>query len=111
MYLQTIQFHVSQFAYLIDRLKKIDEGGRSLLDSSLLMLRSNLFDGDKHQADRLPVLLAGQGGVSLSTGRVLNYFDRPEDERRACSLYLSLMNPMGVSLPQFGDADRPLVDL
>ena len=111
MYLQTNQFHVSQFAYLIDRLKKIDEGGRSLLDSSLLMLCSNLFDGDKHQADRLPVVLAGKGGGSLSTGRILNYLDRPDEERRACSLYLSLMNRMGVRLPQFGDADRPLADL
>lgn len=111
MYLQTNRFHVSQFAYLIDRLKKIDEGGQSLLDSSLLMLCSNLFDGDKHQADRLPVVLAGQGGGSLSTGRILNYLDRPDEERRACSLYLSLMDRMGVSLPQFGDADRPLADL
>jgi len=111
MYLQTNQFHVSQFAYLIDRLKKIDEGGRSLLDSSLLMLCSNLFDGDKHQADRLPVILAGQGGGSASTGRVLNYLNRPDEERRACSLYLSLMDRMGVRLPQFGDADRPLADL
>lgn len=111
MYLQTNQFHVSQFAYLIDRLKKIDEGGQSLLDSSLLMLCSNLFDGDKHQADRLPVVLAGKGGSSLSTGRILNYLDRPDEERRACSLYLSLMDRMGVSLPQFGDADRPLADL
>ncbi|MFT5322583.1 MAG: hypothetical protein ACI8P0_000418 [Planctomycetaceae bacterium] len=111
MYLQTNRFHVSQFAYLIDRLKKIDEGGRSLLDSSLLMLCSNLFDGDKHQADRLPVVLAGKGGGSLTTGRILNYLDRPDEERRACSLYLSLMDRMSVSLPQFGDADRPLADL
>lgn len=111
MYLQTNRFHVNQFAYLIDRMKKIDEGGRSLLDSSLLMLCSNLFDGDKHQADRLPVVLAGKGGGSLSTGRILNYLDHPDEERRACSLYLSLMDRMGVRLPQFGDANRPLADL
>jgi len=111
MYLQTNQFHVSQFAYLIDRMKGIDEGGQTLLESSLLMLCSNLFDGDKHQADRLPVVLAGQGSGSLSTGRILNFVDRPDQDRRACSLYLSLMDRMGVALPRFGDADSPLVSL
>lgn len=111
MYLRTNQFHVSQFAYLLDRMKKIDEGGRSLLESSLLMLCSNLFDGDRHQADRMPIVLAGQGGGTLESGRILNCLDRPDDDRRACSLYLSLMDRMGVELPRFGDADRRLAGL
>jgi uncharacterized protein DUF1552 len=111
MYLKTNQFHVEQFAYLLGRLKAIDEGGRSLLDSSLLMLCSNLFDGDRHQADEMPMLLAGRGGGSLQTGRVLDYRDRGNDNRRACSLYLSLMDRMGVSAKQFGDSDRRLADL
>jgi len=111
MNLRTNQFHVSQFAYLLDRMKKIDEGGQSLLDRSLLMLCSNLFDGDKHQADRMPIVLAGQGGGSLETGRLLNCLDREDDDRRACSLYLSLMDRMGVELPRFGDADRRLAGL
>lgn len=111
MYLKTNQFHVRQFAYLLNRLKAIDEGGQSLLDNSLLMFCSNLFDGDKHQADQLPILLAGHGGGSLRTGRVLDYLDRGDDNRRACSLYLSLMDRMGVSLPRFGDTDRRLADL
>lgn len=111
MYLRTNQYHVSQFAYLLERMKNIDEGGRTLLESSLLMFCSNLFDGDRHQADRMPIILAGQGGGTLETGRVLNCLDRPEDDRRACSLYLSLMDRMGVALPQFGDADRRLAGL
>jgi hypothetical protein len=111
MYLRTNQFHVSQFAYLLDRMKKIDEGDSTLLENSLLMFCSNLFDGDKHQADRMPVVLAGQGGGSLKTGRILDCLDREEDDRRACSLYLSLMDRMGVKLPRFGDADRQLTGL
>ena len=75
------------------------------------MLCSNLFDGDRHQADEMPILLAGRGGGTLQTGRVLDYRERGDDNRRACSLYLSLMDRMGVSLKQFGDADRPLADL
>jgi hypothetical protein len=111
MYLKTNQFHVQQFAYLLQRLKAIDEGGQSLLDNSLLLFCSNLFDGDKHQADQMPMILAGHGGGSLTTGRVLDYLERGDDQRRACSLYLSLLDRLGVSLPRFGDADRRLADL
>ena len=108
MYLKTNQFHVAQFAYLVERLKAIDEGDGTLLDNSLLMCCSNLFDGDKHQADEMPILLAGRGGGTLQTGRVLDYLDRGNDNRRACSLYLSLMDRLGVPLARFGDTDRRL---
>ncbi|MCA9072752.1 MAG: DUF1552 domain-containing protein, partial [Planctomycetaceae bacterium] len=72
MYLKTNQFHTEQFAYLLKRLSQIDEGGSTLLENSLLMFCSNLFDGDKHQADEMPIVLAGQAGGQLKTGRVLN---------------------------------------
>ena len=111
MYLKTNQFHVEQFVYLVNRLKQIDEGGRSLLDNSILMLCSNLFDGDKHQADEMPIVLAGHGGGTLQTGRVLDYLDRGDENRRACSLYLSLMDRMGVHLNRFGDTDRRLAEI
>ena len=111
MYLLTNQFHAQQFAYLLKRMKEIDEGGQSLLDSSLLLFCSNLFDGDKHQADRMPFVLAGRAGGSLVTGRVLSCLDRDDDDRRACSLYLSLMDRMDVSLRTFGDSDRRLAGL
>ena len=111
MYLKTNQFHVAQFAYLVDRLKAIDEGGRSLLDNSVLMCCSNFFDGDKHQADQMPMLLAGRAGGRLKTGRVLDYLSAGDSNRRACSLYLSLMELMGAPQPRFGDADQRLARL
>ncbi len=107
MYLKTNQYHVAQFAYLLKRMKGIQEGDATLLDHCLLLCCSNLFDGDKHQADHMPILLAGHGG-GLATGRVLDYFGDGEDTRRACSLYLSLMDLMGLRLPSFGDSDRRL---
>lgn len=111
MYLKTNQFHTQQFAYLVQRLKDIDEGGQSLLDSSMLLLTSNLFDGDSHGADQMPMLLAGRGGGTLQTGRVLDYLDKGDENRRACSLYLSMMDRMGVKLDRFGDADQRLANL
>jgi hypothetical protein len=111
MYLKTNQFHMQQCAYLLKRLKSIDEGERTLLDNSLLMFCSNLFDGDKHQADEMPIVLAGRAGGALKTGRILDYRKSGDDNRRACSLYLSLMDRFGVSLPKFGDTDRRLANL
>lgn len=111
MYLKTNQFHVQQFTYLVQRLKEIDEGGSSLLDNSILLLASSLFDGDAHSADQLPIILAGKAGGALKTGRVLDYLDKGDDNRRACSLFLSLMDLMDVRLDRFGDSDRRLAGL
>jgi hypothetical protein len=92
-------------------MRGIDEGESTLLDNSILMLCSNLYDGDRHQADEMPILLAGRGGGTLQPGRVIDVANRPTDERRACSLYLSIMQRMGLTLPKFGDASQPLAQL
>src|SRR5215467_11948783 len=73
MYLKTNQFHMQQFVYFVNKLRGIDEGGESLLHNSLLMFASNLYDGDGHGADQMPVVLAGKAGGELHTGRVLDY--------------------------------------
>jgi hypothetical protein len=108
MYLKTNQFHLQQCAYILDRMKKIDEGGQSLLDSSIILFGSNLFDGDAHGADQMPLLLAGHANGAIKTGRILDYLDKGNDNRRACSLYLSIMDVMGVRLDRFGDTDKRL---
>lgn len=111
MYLKTNQFHVQQFVYLMERLKAIDEGGSSIFDNSILMLASNLFDGDAHSADHMPFVLSGRAGGALKTGRILDYMDKGDDNRRACSLYLSIMDRMGLTLDRFGDTEKRLPDL
>jgi hypothetical protein len=111
MYLKTNQFHVEQFAYLTKRMKEIPEGDGSLLDHSILVCTSSLFDGDAHSADRLPFVLMGKGNGTLKTGRILDYMDKGDDNRKACSLHLSLMDRMGVHLDKFGDATTRLEGL
>ena len=59
----------------------------------------------------MPIVLAGKAGGALKTGRVLDYLDKGNDNRRACSLYLSLMDRMGVKLDRFGDTDKRLAGL
>ena len=111
MYLKTNQFHMEQYAYLVTRLKEIDEGGQSILDSSMILGGSNLFDGDAHSADEMPLVLAGKGNGTLKPGRILDYREKEPDGRRACSLWLSMMDRMGVKLERFGDTSQRLVDL
>ena len=108
MYLKTNQFHFAQFAYLIGRMKQIREGESTLLDNSILMFTSNLFDGDSHSAERLPIVLAGNGQGSIKTGRIHTFLGKGDENRRACSLHLSLMDRMGVRLDSFGDASTRL---
>jgi hypothetical protein len=111
MYLKTNQYHIAQFAYLTKRMKEIQEGEGSMLDNSILMLTSSLFDGDAHGANQLPFLLTGKGGGTLKPGRVVDFLQKPDDQRKACSLHLSIMDRMGVKLDRFGDATSRLEEL
>jgi hypothetical protein len=67
-----------------------------------------LYDGDAHGADQMPMVLAGKAGGALKTGRCLDYNDKGNENRRACSLYMSIMEKMGTPVDRFGDADKPL---
>ena len=72
------------------------------------MFLSNLWIGRKHDNTRLPMILAGGLGGTLETGRTLDYLQASDDNRKACSLYLSLMDRMGIKLDRFGDANTLL---
>ena len=102
------RFHLSQFAYLAEKLDNMPEGEGSVLDNSCLMFLSNMWVGRTHDNSRLPVVLAGGLGGALETGRTLNYLPSCDEDRKMCSLYLSIMDRMGVSLERFGDADNRL---
>lgn len=106
------QFHVEQLAYLLSRMEQIDEGnGMTLLDNVMLLFGSNMFNGDSHDGRNLPLILAGHGGGRIAGGRTLDFADQPEEQQRACNLYLTLANIMGISLPRFGDSVEPVQNL
>ena len=103
-YERIARFHVSQFAYLASKLDSMPEGDGTVLDHSCLMFLSNMWIGRKHDNFRLPLVLAGGLGSTLETGRTLNYLEAGEENRKMCSLYLSLMDRFGIRLDEFGDA-------
>ena len=110
-YERIARFHLSQLAYLATKLDAMPEGNGTVLDNSCLMFLSNMWIGRKHDNTRLPLVLAGGLGGTLRTGRTLDYVDDDDDDRKLCSLYLSIMDRMGVQMDRFGDSDKRLNDL
>ena len=107
-YLRITQYYISQLAYLAGKLQAMPEGQATVLDNTCLLWLSNMFSGSVHDNSKLPILTIGGLGGTLATGRVLDYRDKGDDNRKLCSLYLSLMDKFGVSLDHFGDANTRL---
>ena len=103
--------YCSQYAYLANKLESMKEGEGTVLDNSCLLFISSMWSGSQHDSSKVPVLLTGGLGGTLETGRVLDYAKSGDDNRKLCSLYLSLMERMGVTLDRFGDADSRLKGL
>jgi hypothetical protein len=110
-YERIARFHLSQFAYLAEKLDSMPEGEGTVLDHSCLLYLSNLWIGRTHDNSRLPVLLAGGLDGTIETGRTLNYLDAGDDNRKMCSLYLSILDRMGIEADSFGDAETRLARL
>jgi hypothetical protein len=110
-YERIARFHLSQFAYLAEKLDAMPEGDGTVLDHSCLMYLSNLWIGRLHDNTRLPLVLAGGLGGTIETGRTLNYLDAGDDNRKMCSLYLSILDRMGIQADSFGDAETRLARL
>ena len=101
------QFHIEQFAYMLEKMAAVREGEGSLLDHSMVLYGSAIADGNSHHHDDLPVLLAGRGGGTIATGRHIKL----EKETPMCNLYLSMLDRMGVKGDRFGDSTGPLTQL
>jgi hypothetical protein len=110
-YERITRFHLSQFAYLAQKLDSMPEGDGTVLDNSCLLFLSNLWVGRKHDNTRLPLVMAGGLGGSIETGRTLDYLTAGEENRKLSSLYLDILKRMGVKLERFGDATSGLEKL
>lgn len=107
-WLKVNRFFVENLAYIAERLDKIQEGERTLLDNSMLLFCSSMLTGN-HNASELPVVIMGRAGGKLESGRVLDCRGKPN--RKMCSMYLSMMDKLGVRLESFGDSSERLAGL
>ncbi len=93
-------FHVRQLAYLLEKLKSVREGGGILLDHAMIAYGSGNSDGNRHNHDDLPILLAGSGCGTLKSGRHIRY----PNETPLTNLWLAMLNRMSVETAQLGDS-------
>ncbi|MCM2370516.1 DUF1552 domain-containing protein [Aporhodopirellula aestuarii] len=98
------RFHLDRFEYLLAKLKQIPEGEGTLLDHCMIVYGSGISDGDRHNHDNLPILLAGGGGGRIRSGRHISY----KNGTPLCNLYLWMMHQMGAPASAFGDSTGQL---
>ena len=107
-WLKVNQFFLEQVAYIVGRLDRIQEGERTALENSMVVLCSSMLNGH-HDASQLPVVLLGGGGGRIQGGQNLDYLGK--DDRQMCRLFLSMMDKMEIHVDQFGDAKEPLLEV
>ena len=90
----------TQLAYLLEKLKAVKEGDGTLLDNCMIVYGSGISDGNRHNHDDLPILLAGKGGGTIKPGRHVKY----PKETPLTNLYVSMLDRMGVQVDSFGDS-------
>jgi hypothetical protein len=100
-------FHVRQLAYLLEKLDAIREGEGTLLEHCMLVYGSGNADGNRHEHDDLPILVAGGGCGSLKQGRHIRYpAGTPLN-----NLWLSLLDRMDSPVDELGDSTGRLPGL
>jgi hypothetical protein len=92
--------HLSLFAKMVERMSKISEGERTLLDNTLLFYGSGISDSNRHNHDNLPCVVVGgvRGGRHVAYGK----------KTTICNLYLDMLAKAGCPLEKFGDSTGPL---
>lgn len=100
-------FHVRQLAYILEKMASIKEPGGTLLENSLIVYGGGISDGDRHNHDELPILLAGHGGGKLAGGQHLVY----EHGTPLNNLFLAMLDKYGIPVETLGDSTGRLTPL
>ena len=100
---QINRYHMEQFAWFLAKLKSTPDGDGTLLDHTMVVYGSGISDGNKHNHDDLPVLLAG-GTRAFRTGRHVKFTETTP----VANLYVSMLDAMGVPTEKLGDSQGRL---
>jgi hypothetical protein len=95
------EFYLAQMSYFLERMKNTEDvDGKSLLHNSMIVYGSAISDGNRHNHNDLPIILAGNGGGVFKPGR---HVDMGEDIPLS-NLYVRMLNEFGVNEKRFGDS-------
>lgn len=100
-------FHTQQLAYILERMATTEDGDGTLLDNTMLVYGAGISNGDRHNHDDLPTIVAGRAGGTLRTGRHLVY----QQGTPMSNLYVSMLGRVGVPVERLGDSTGPLREL
>ncbi|HEX5105365.1 MAG TPA: DUF1552 domain-containing protein [Pirellulaceae bacterium] len=100
-------FLATEFARFVRKLQSIPEGDGTLLDNCMIMYASGLSDGNRHDHDDLPIVLAGRAGGTIDSGRFID-LDR---EIPLNNLFLSMLDRVGAGIPSLGDSSGRLTTI
>jgi hypothetical protein len=99
-------FHVSLFAYLVEKLKATPDGDGTLLDHTVYLYGSGMGNPDVHDHVNLPILVAGGAG-GLKGGRHIRY----KEAAPLANLHLTLLDRAGVKVDSFADSQGKIEEL
>ncbi|WP_224241189.1 DUF1552 domain-containing protein [Hyalangium gracile] len=115
MYSAICKWEVEQFAYLLSKMKAVQEPDGTLLDNSVVMFASGIGESNLHDTLNMPVVLAGRGGGKIRPGRHVVYKDYTNFFTPGVpitKLFISMLGTVGVNVTKFGqDGDGPLPNL
>ena len=98
------RYHAGLFAYFLEKLSKLPDGEGTLLDHSLILYGSGMSDGNSHNHDPLPIVLAGRAGGALQGNRHI----RQKDLTPMSNLLLAMLDKLGCPEEHFGDSSARL---
>jgi hypothetical protein len=94
------QYHIRMLAYFLQRLQATPDGDGTLLDHSMVLYGSSLSDGNEHNFDPLPVLLAGGASGRIRGGRHL----RHAPHTPMSNLLLTMLDKLDARVEMMGDS-------
>jgi len=105
------RFHVSRLNRFLDFLRSTEEGGRTMLDHTMVLLGSGMNSGEKgdHSPKNLPLVMAGGSAWGLQHGSHLAH--NPDNHPPLSNVLLTVIQKMGVNAPRFNDSTGPLKGL
>jgi hypothetical protein len=98
------KYHVEMLAYFLDKLRSTPDGDGNLLDHSMVLYGSSMSNGNQHDHDPLPVVLAGGASGQLSGGRHMTYAPHTP----MSNLLLTVLDKLGIQADKHGDSTGKL---
>jgi hypothetical protein len=98
------KYHVQMLGYFLEKLRTTPDGDGNLLDHSAILYGSSMSNGNQHDHDPLPIVVAGGASGAMKGGRHVTF----PAHTPMSNLMLALLDKLGVHQDSFGDSTAKL---